>query len=179
MRGRSAGQPANRVFESSLGAGSHAGAAFSAEGQLLTTTSLLQCGRPVLQQLFLRAQAAQKSTRDLILHRGQPHASVAGAHRAVVVDGAADVDDNTIQLVGLRDAPAHLLEARAPPTVDEASTTSGIPPECCARWSGSGANVSVDGRMRRGRCARVRGVRRWGEGGRASSGDECKGAASG
>ena len=33
--------------------------------------------------------------------------------------------------------------------------------------------------MRRGRCARVRGVRRWGEGGGASSGDECKGAASG
>ena len=62
MRGRPAGQPLNRVFEPSLSPGLHAGAAFSADGQLFTTSSLLQCDRAELQQLLLRAQAAQKST---------------------------------------------------------------------------------------------------------------------
>ena len=108
MRGRPAGQPLDRGFEPSLSPGLHAGAAFSADGQLFTASSLLQCDRPELQQLLLRAQAAQKSTRGLIKHRGQRHGSVAVAHRAVVVAGAADVDNNTIELVGLTDAPARL-----------------------------------------------------------------------
>ena len=107
MRGRPAGQPLNRVFEPSLSPGLHAGAAFCADGQLFATSSLLQCDRPELQQLLLRAQAAQKNTRGLIKHRGQRHGSVAVAHRVVV--GAADVDNNTIELVGLTDAPACLL----------------------------------------------------------------------
>lgn len=109
MRGRAAGQPLNRVFEPSLSPGSHAGAAFSADGQLFTTSSLLQCDRPELQQLLLRAQAAQKSSRDLIEHCGQRHGSVAVAHGSVVVLRAADVDNKTNELVGLTEAPTRLL----------------------------------------------------------------------
>jgi len=138
MRGRPAGQPLNGVIEPSLSPGLHAGAAFSADGQLFTTSSLLQCDRPELQQLLLRAHAAQKSTRGLIKHRGQRHGSVAVAHRVVV--GAADVDHNTIELVGLTDAPARLLHV---PLRDAPARLLHVPLRirlallrAIARWSG-------------------------------------------